>query len=52
MKATVDGIDHQIPEIWIVGYCHRPGRTIEDAVRWWHYQWTLEQQEEEACRES
>lgn len=48
LTATVDGVTHEIPEAWLVGFC-RPrddgGRrlTASDAVRYWHWQWTLEQ---------
>ena len=45
--AYVDGQHHEIPGIWCAGFCtSHPGARTIDAVQWWHYQWTLEQQEE------
>ena len=51
--AVVDGQRHEIPGIWCAGYCTaNPGARTIDAVHWWHYQWTLEQREENHARPS
>lgn len=45
--ATVEGVEHKIPQAWVSGFCHPRGShglrplTTEDAVRWWHEQWKL-----------
>lgn len=42
MRATIDGVTYEIPEIWVAGFClavpGRPARTVLDAVQWWHAQ--------------
>ena len=41
IRATYAGQTYQIPGIWLAGYC-RNGRTVLEAIQWWHYQATLE----------
>ncbi len=46
VSATVDGVKHEIPEIWLMGFTQTGhGKTVEDGVRYWHWQWELEQGE-------
>ena len=44
VSAIVDGQRHEIPELWLVGFTQTArGRTTEDGIRFWHWQWQLEQ---------
>lgn len=36
VSATVDETTYSIPEYWLIG--QRRHRTIEEAIRYWHYQ--------------
>ena len=42
VKAKYAGITYEIPDIWIAGFCHGRGRTLLDAIRWWHEQAEME----------
>lgn len=41
VKVKYAGRSYEIPGIWVAGYC-RDGRTVFDAIKWWHYQAELE----------
>ena len=43
--ATVEGVEHRIPNSWLSGFCRAqgglPAKSTAEAVRWWHEQWKL-----------
>ena len=45
-KVKYAGETYDIPDIWLCGFTQdipgREPRTILDAIKWWHYQATLE----------
>ncbi len=44
MVATVEGIRHEIPEIWVAGFCQSNRCHAGDAAAYWHWQFQLDQQ--------
>lgn len=44
-RAVVDGVPHDIPEIWLVGMMRR--HSLEEALRHWHAQAMMDRERKE-----
>lgn len=48
-KATIAGVQHDVPDIWIAGFCTANKCSPDLAILHWHSQWELENQTMETC---
>lgn len=44
-RVEIEGRVYEIPDMWLAGFC-RAGRSVRDAIDYWHQQALLEELEE------